>query len=93
MVLDLRGQVHIVLDARIDSVKGRLRTTFPSVPDTPVSTVSLRLTGGKKGLLENSEGLCGRPKKASVAMTGQNGMEMDTGVRLKTTCGRGRRGK
>ena len=93
MVLDLRGQVHIVLDARIDSVKGRLRTTFTSVPDTPVSTVSLHLTGGKKGLLENSEGLCGSSKRASVTMTGQNGMEMDTGVRLKTTCGKGRPGK
>ena len=93
MVLDLRGQVHIVLDARIDSVKGRLRTTFTTVPDTPVSSVSLRLTGGKKGLLENSEGLCGHSKKASAKLTAQNGLEMDTGVKLETTCDQGKASK
>jgi hypothetical protein len=93
MVLDLRGQVHIVLDARIDTVKGRLRTTFAAVPDAPVSTVSLRLDGGKKGLLVNSEGLCGKGKKASLAMVGQNGMERDTSTKLRTTCGKGKGGK
>jgi hypothetical protein len=89
MVLDLRGQVHIVLDARIDSAKGRLRTTFSSVPDTPVSRVSLNLAGGKKGLLLNSEGLCGTTKWAKVSMDGQNGMERASKAKLHTACGKG----
>ena len=37
MVAALNGQVDVVLDGRIDSVKGRLRTTFDTVPDVPVS--------------------------------------------------------
>ena len=63
------------------------------MPDTPVSSVSLRLTGGKKGLLENSEGLCGHSKKASAKLTAQNGLVMDTGVKLETTCDQGKASK
>jgi hypothetical protein len=91
MVLDLRGQVNIVLDARIDSVKGRLRTTFSSVPDTPVSRVSLSLTGGKKGLLLNSEGLCGKKKWAEVSMDAQNGSDHESKAMLQTACAKGSR--
>jgi hypothetical protein len=95
MVLDLKGQVDIVLSARVDSVKGRLRTTFSSTPDVPVSKVTLTLAGGEKGLLLNSEGLCGRSKRASASMIGQNGVEREAKVKLQTSCGAGaaRKGK
>lgn len=98
MVLDLRGQVDIVLSARVDSAKGRLRTTFSSTPDVPVSKVTLTLAGGEKGLLLNSEGLCGRSKKALTEMIGQNGVERESKVKLQTSCGadtakKGRGGK
>ena len=90
MVLDLRGQVDVVLSARVDSVKGRLRTTFSSTPDVPVSKVILTLAGGKKGLLLNSEGLCGRSKKATATMVGQNGIEHDRRSSCRPTAARGR---
>ena len=93
MVLDLKGQVDIVLSARVDSVKGRLRTTFSSTPDVPVSKVVLTLAGGKKGLLLNSEGLCGRSKRASATMVGQNGIEQESKVKLQNSCGNGKGGK
>ena len=93
MVLDLKGQVDVVLSARVDSVKGRLRTTFAATPDVPVSKVTLTLAGGKKGLLLNSEGLCGQEKKATAKMVGQNGLVMDTGVKLETTCDQGKASK
>jgi hypothetical protein len=88
MVLDLEGQIDIELAARISaSKKGALRTTFQTVPDAPVSSVVLRLQGGSKGLLQNSESLCGASKKASVKMTGQNGRTDERQVPLRASCG------
>ncbi len=64
LVADLRGQFNIELVGRIDTVNhGALRTTFESVPDAPVSSFVLNLQGGSKGLLENSETLCGKPSE------------------------------
>ena len=73
--------------ARIDSVKGGLRTTFKTVPDVPVSRIELDLVGGEKGLVQNSKSLCGKPKKATVKMTGQNGARHSTRPRLQVSCG------
>ena len=74
-------------DASARSKKGALRTTFEAVPDAPVTSVVLKLQGGSKGLLQNSESLCGAPKKASVKMTGQNGRTTESKVPLRATCG------
>jgi hypothetical protein len=64
LVVDLHGQVDIELDARIDSVHGRIRNTFGLVPDVPVSKFVLTVPGGRKGLLTNSRNLCPRKKSA-----------------------------
>ncbi len=74
IVAALNGQIFVELDGRVDSVHERLRTTFESVPDAPVSKFTLSLFGGKKGLLVNSENLCRGPQIATVKMTAQNGM-------------------
>jgi hypothetical protein len=71
------GEIDVVLDGKVDSVKGRLRTTFESTPDAPVSSVAISLLGGKKGLFENSTNLCANPHKAEANFTGQNGKEAD----------------
>jgi hypothetical protein len=87
MVLDLEGQVDIEVSGQVDAVQGRLRTTFTDVPDVPVSKLTLNLAGGRKGLLINSEPLCGTTKKAKVKMTGQNGVVHRTMTRLRANCG------
>jgi hypothetical protein len=87
LVLDLTGQVDFEAAAQVDSVRGRLRARFENVPDVPVSKIVLRLTGGNKGLLQNSESLCGRGKKASVRMTGQNGATVVGKTKLQVNCG------
>jgi len=87
MVLDLKGQLDVEAVARIDSVRGRLRTNFESIPDVPVSMVVLNLAGGSKGLVVNSESLCGRSKRAMVRTTGQNGATFDTKSKLNVSCG------
>jgi hypothetical protein len=87
MVASLRGQVDIALAGRIDSVKGRLRTTFDVVPDVPVSKFVLTVRGGKKrGLLVNSSSLCARKYKVIARFRGHNGKKANQRPKLRTPC-------
>jgi hypothetical protein len=87
LVVALNGQVDVVLDGRIDSVKGRLRTTFDTVPDVPVSKFALTIRGGKKrGLLVNSTNLCAKRYKVIARFTGQNGKHANQKPKLRTPC-------
>ena len=99
IVLDLNGQVHLVLVGHVDSVvkKGsetsRLRTTFDVVPDAPVTKATLRLFGGKRGLLVNSQNLCAAPRRAKVVMDGKNGKPKDFLAPIEIDCGRNKKKK
>jgi hypothetical protein len=76
LVAALDGQIDIALDGKVDSGKNRgIRNTFEVVPDAPVSRFVLEMSGGKKGLLVNSENLCSpkAKRRALVRLTGQNG--------------------
>jgi hypothetical protein len=86
MVADLKGQVSIVLDGRIDSFKGGIRTTFASIPDLPVSKFVLNLPGGKHGLLQASTNLCEKPVKGIIRLVGQNGKKVSRHPRIQTPC-------
>jgi hypothetical protein len=90
LALKLKGQVEIQSVAKIDSVNEGLRSTFKTVPDIPFSRITLNLAGGKKGLLQNSESLCGADKMASVRMIGQNGARLDEKSKLDVACGSSR---
>jgi hypothetical protein len=87
IVADLRGQIHVVLDGRVDTVHSRLRTTFETVPDVPVTKFVLNLAGNQKGLLISSKNICKLDPKATVKMTGQNGAQANTVTTLDTPCG------
>jgi len=67
------SQIDFDLVAHVDSVKGRLRSTFEAAPDAPVSSFTLQMQGGKKGLFVNSTNLCKGTHKAEINFTGQNG--------------------
>jgi hypothetical protein len=92
MVADLNGQVHLVLVGTVDAVvkKGtdisRIRNTFATVPDAPVSKFVLELKGGKEGLLVNSENLCAKTRRAAVKLTAQNGRTHNTAPVIATSC-------
>lgn len=88
LVADLRGQIHVVLDGRIDSINGGIRTTFSQVPDAPVSKFTLVMKGSAKGLLVNSTNLCARTNRAIAKFTGQNGRAHDFHPVLRSSCGR-----
>jgi hypothetical protein len=87
LVVDLKGQIDVELSAKIDSVKGRLRASFMSLPDAPVTRLSLDLLGGKRGLVINSTDLCKTSKRASVKLKGQNGVALKRRPRVEVPCG------
>lgn len=94
IVADLNGQVHFVLVGHVDAVvkKGtdisRIRNTFASVPDAPVSRFVLELKGGEEGLLVNSENLCARTRRATVRLTAQNAKVHNLNPAIATSCGK-----
>jgi hypothetical protein len=86
MVADLKGQVDVVLDGKIDSYKGGIRTTFTGIPDLPVSKFVLVLPGGKHGLLQNSTNLCAKPVKGILRLVGHNSRRSNRHQKIQTPC-------
>jgi hypothetical protein len=87
LVADLRGQVNVQLRGVISSVKGAMKTTFPTVPDAPVTKFVLRMDGGAKGLIQNSKDLCRSSRKGKLVIKGQNGKKVKNNkFKVKTSC-------
>jgi hypothetical protein len=98
LLVKLKGQVDFNLQAKVDSVKGAIRTTFETTPDVPVTSFTLKMFGGKKGLLVNSKSLCrvrSAANRATVHLTGQNGKTSQPRTPISVPCGKGKakRGK
>jgi hypothetical protein len=94
LVVALRGKVPLQLVGFIDSVgkKGaevrRVRSRFLNLPDAPVSRFELKLSGGKKGLLENSKNICTAGDRAKFQLVGQNGKTDQTEPKVQVSCGK-----
>jgi hypothetical protein len=89
LVASLGGEIHVDLDGRIDSVNKRIRNTFETVPDAPVSKFVLTMQGGGKGLLVNNTDLCKAKPTANVKFSGQNGKSAETDPRVSVVgCGK-----
>jgi hypothetical protein len=86
LVFDLSGQVDIEIAGHTDSVGGRIRANFESLPDVPISRFVLNLAGGRRGLVVNSEDLCPAPGRAKAVMVGQNGRRNVRRIRLRAFC-------
>jgi hypothetical protein len=71
LVFALRGHgIEVDVAGRIDSFKGGIRGTFPTIPDAPVSKFVLRMNAGKRGVLVNAENLCKRKQLGSARFVG-----------------------
>jgi hypothetical protein len=95
LVPDLRGPANqpIKLEAagRTDTVKGALRNTFEAIPDAPFSKLVLTLSGGKKGLIQNSRNVCAKKYRATVKFISQNGLGLERRPLVKAACRRHKR--
>jgi hypothetical protein len=91
LVIALKGPpslpIEVVVPGRVDTgPAGGIRTSFEAVPDAPVSSFTLSMQGGSKGLLENSTNICRHPQPAEVKATGQNGRRANLSAPLKASC-------
>jgi hypothetical protein len=89
LVAALHGQVDVELAGRTDTTRsGRIRNTFDTVPDVPVSRFVLTIRGGKKkGLLVNSRDLCAHKQFAKLNLTAQNGKKVSKKkLKIRTSC-------
>ena len=89
LLIPLRGQVALDLRAQTSVSKGKLVTTFPTVPDIPVSSFKLNLNGGKKGLLVitgRGRSICGKAQKSGVKLDAQSGKQEKSSIKMATPC-------
>jgi len=93
LVADLGGEIDIDLVGRIDSEDQRIRTTFETVPDAPVSRFVLAMQGGKKSLLVNSTNVCVGVHRVKVLIDGQNGKTANQHPELRASCGKSKKQK
>ena len=97
LVAALRGPDHqpieVVLAGRIDSVNGGIRSSFEAVPDQPVSSFTLSMQGGKKGLLVNSRDICKSTSRVTAEFTAQNARRVTLRPKLQNSCKKARKGR
>jgi hypothetical protein len=92
LLVALRGEVAIDLRAQSAVENGRLVSTFPTVPDAPVSRFDLRLKGGKGGIIvvtrtaQRRFDVCRGRHVAQVEIDGHNGRRADFGVAVRKPC-------
>jgi hypothetical protein len=90
LVATLKGPasqpVEVDLVGRIDSANGGIRTSFATIPDAPVSSFTLAMEGGKKGLLVNSTNLCAKTNRATAKFTSQNGKRLVLHPAMRASC-------
>jgi hypothetical protein len=90
LVFALSGNgVEVDPAGRIDSYKGGLRGTFPTIPDAPVSKFVLSLKGGKRGIIVAAADLCAKPQPATVKLIGHNNRGTVGHPRLGVRCKHG----
>lgn len=97
LVLDLHGPasqpIHIEAAGRTDAVRGALRNSFESVPDVPFSKLTLKLKGGRKGLLINNRNICRRTNRADVRYVAHNGLKTFEQPAVEARCKKGKKRK
>jgi hypothetical protein len=88
LVFALRGQGFAVnLAGRIDSASGgRLRATYPTVPDAPVSRFVATMYGGRRGILENGANLCAAPQLATARFLAHSNRGRLSRPTLRASC-------
>jgi len=95
LVFALEGQgIQIDLAGRIDSSKGGLRGTFDVVPDAPVTKFTMRMNGGRRGILVVATGsFCSKPRYARARLIGHNERGWIARPKVGARCGKKGRGR
>jgi hypothetical protein len=87
LVFVLRGHgVEVDLAGRIDSNKGGIRGSFPTIPDAPVTKFVLKMKGGSHGVLVNAANLCKATQLATARFIGHANRGWRLHPALKASC-------
>jgi hypothetical protein len=74
LVVQLHGPLSISFEGFVKiSASGQLSTTFPAVPDLPVSRFTLSFHSGHFGVLTATKSICRRTLRLASQFTGHNG--------------------
>ncbi len=101
LVAVLGGQLEVAVAARLNLSRGRLRASFGSLPDAPLSKLVLSINGGRRGLVRNRANLCKTRNRVTASFEGQNGKVDEASPLIAVSCKessrrggrRGRRGR
>jgi hypothetical protein len=89
LLADLHGGgIDIRLHGRIAASDGRLRVSFPSLPDVPLSKALITVAGGPRGMLVNSESVCRGLEATVIKLRAHNGKQrrLHPPVRARGRC-------
>jgi hypothetical protein len=89
LLVALRGEINVDLRAETSVPDNKhLVTTFPLIPDAAISSFSLHLNGGKKGILVVTDGhdTCKDSDDPFFAGVGQNGKRVDNSTNMVVAC-------
>lgn len=90
LLIKLHGDVDLDIRAAtaVDPKSNRLISTFTPIPDAAVSSFSLKLNGGKHGILvvTGNKDICAGAQKAGLVAVGHNGKQLKQTLTLGTPC-------
>jgi len=90
LLIPLRGQIALDLRAQSSVNKsGALVSTFATVPDAPVSKFTLKINGGKKGLLVitgRGKTICAAKQMTDANFGAQSGKAKSSATKMTTPC-------
>ncbi|MEV4422009.1 hypothetical protein AB0L40_18790 [Patulibacter sp. NPDC049589] len=87
LYVPLNGEARVNLRAVTSVSHDRLVTTFPAIPDQPITTFTLNIDGGKHGIIAATRSLCTAKAKASTRFTSWNGKKAPTRrTKIGTAC-------
>ncbi len=82
----LDGAVQLRLSGHIGSANGRIRFGFTGLPDAPFDELTLRVAGGRKGILVNSGGVCSGARRLTATLSSHGGRVLTAHPRLRARC-------
>ena len=93
LVADLHGRgIEIEVPGRIDTSRGGIRANFEGLPDAPVTSFTMTLFGGKRGLITNAGNPCHDRRRANARYIAQSNLTAITRPPLKAKCRGGKKG-
>jgi hypothetical protein len=89
LFVKLQGEATIYLRATTAVSKGRLTTTFPAIPDAPLTNFTLNIKSGKGGIINSNVDLCARRQRGSARLASHSGAQPKAfKTTIATACGK-----